>query len=372
DASIVELSSRIRNWPWFIGVAELERATRIAWERLSSLGASPREEASARQLEQLATIAAFRAEHLKARLSETLDVLAREGIGVVLLKGAALATTVYPSFIERPMGDLDLMVVPADAERAHRAARSVGWKWNEGAFPAARYDGHHHLPPLDDAAGTGVRLELHRGIAIEGHPFALSLDDLRERGRTVQIGGKSAWVPSPELLLLHEAVHFAWSHVLSFGSWRTARDVQLMARVGEVDWDRFVETARRHRAESCAYWTLSLARLLAGANIPETVLQNCRPRLGGVGQRLLERHFIYHLFPIEEEWPSERLRRSLWEKAIQPEQYGHGAKRPWEFDDRGPEVTLVADGAPAPAKVDRLGKLGIWARYFRAVSSLQS
>ena len=366
DASIVDLASRIGNWQWLIDVAELERATRVVWDRFRSLGVHPQPEANELRMENLATIAAFRAEHLKARLRETLAVLAREGIEVVLLKGAALATTVYPSFLDRPMGDIDLLVAPEAAERAHSAVRAAGWTWDEATFPRARYAGHHHLPPLDDAAGTGVRLELHTGIAIDGHPFALTLADMRPRWRAVPVGATSACVPCPEHLLLHEAVHFAWSHVLSFGAWRTARDVQLMAVSGTVDWDLFVEDARRHRAETCVYWTLLLSRLLAGAPVPDSVLERTRPQIGFLSQHILERHFVYHLLPIESDWPSQRLRRTMWERAIQPERYGHGARRPWEFDERGPEPDPTA--APQ-GDAPRMGsRLGVWARYVRALS----
>lgn len=370
DASIVELAPRVRDWPWLIAIAELERATRVTWERFHSLGVQPRPEASGVQMEQLATIAAFRAEHIRARLRETLEILAREAIEVVLLKGAALATTVYPSFIDRPMGDLDLLVAPDSAERAHLAVRAAGWTWDEASFPRARYAGHHHLPPLDDASGTGVRLELHTGIAIDGHPFALTLADMRARCRSVRVGDSAASVPCPEHLMLHEAVHFAWSHVLSFGAWRTARDVQLMALSGGIDWDLFADESSRHRANSCVYWTLRLARLLAGASLPESVLQRTRPQIGSLTQGLLERHFVYHLLPIEADWPSQALRRSLWERAIQPERSGHSATRPWEFDDRALEPTLPLSGwqAETARVTDRLARLAVWARYVRALS----
>jgi hypothetical protein len=370
DASIVELAPRIKSWPWFIAVAELERATRVAWERFVALGVQPDAQAGGLHFEQLATIAAFRAEHLRARMHETLDVLDREGIHVVLLKGAALASTVYPSFIDRPMGDLDLLVPPEDARRAHKIVQAAGWRWDQATFPFSRYAGHHHLPPLDDAEGTGVRLELHTGIASQGHPFSLDLAALRAHGRTLQIGSTTATVPSTEHLLLHEAVHFAWSHVLSFGAWRTARDVQRMSRVATLNWEVFVDETRRHRAESCAYWTLVLSRLLAGAEIPDSILARIKPPVGSLAQRILERHFIYHLLPIDVDWPSQRLRRSMWEKAMQPERYGHGTTRPWQFDDRRPEPAMPASAETdePPPSPNPMARLGRWARYVRALS----
>jgi len=365
DRDIVELAPRVRSWPWLIAVAELERATRVVWQRISSLGVEPVPPESKLQLEQLASIAAFRAEHLRARLQETIVELQREGIEFVLLKGAALANTVY-SFIERPMGDIDMIVAPSDAERAHAVARAAGWTWDAATFPVSRYAGHHHLPPLDDCAGTGIRLELHTGIAIEGHPFAIAFEELRSRGRAVQVGSATATVPSAEHLLVHECVHFAWSHVLSFGSWRTVRDVKQIAERKAIDWDAFLEETQRHRADSCAYWTLVLAQLLAGAEVPESVLDRTRPDVGPVKRRFLQRHFVYHLLPIEADWPSQKLRRAMWEAAIQPDRYDHGPRRPWELDERSPEPTsTMSEGARL---MNKLSRLGVWARYVRAVS----
>jgi hypothetical protein len=362
-------AERVSNWGWFVAAAELERATRIVWLRLSALGIVPRHDIAGQQLEHLGRIGGFHAEHLRERLAETVAALRHAGIDVVLLKGAALAHSAYDSFLERPMSDLDLLVPPESATRAHEVAQTVGWNWDRTTFPLSRYEGHHHRPPLDDAAGTGVRLELHTGIALDGHPFAISFDTLKTHGRRTLLGDADAIIPCAEHLMLHEAVHFAWSHVLSFGAWRTARDVRVLSAGGMLDWDAFARHAREHRADSCAYWTLTLARFLGGADIPDEILQAMRPRLSSLTHHVLKRHFVYHLLPIEEDWPSERLRRTMWEKAIQPERYGHGHMRPWELDTRGPETVPEGSAAAASQRPsDALGRLGVWARYVRALS----
>ena len=58
---------------------------------------------------------------LFAALDQALRALAARGIEVIVLKGAALAQTVYPSVALRPMGDLDVLVRPASVP----AARTV-------------------------------------------------------------------------------------------------------------------------------------------------------------------------------------------------------------------------------------------------------
>ncbi|MGQ0540088.1 MAG: nucleotidyltransferase family protein [Gemmatimonadaceae bacterium] len=371
DAAIVQTARSVRDWRIFLALAELERATSVAWGRLHALGAAPAGE-HAKHMQHLAMIAGFRAQHLEQRLRETVEAFAREGIDVVLLKGAALAATVYRSFIERPMGDLDLLVHKDVAERAHEIARECGWRWDAETFSPARYVGHHHLPPLDDGAGTGVRLEIHVGLAIAGQPFAISRDELRAHSRPVTIGNAAAQSPSVEYLLLHQAIHFAWSHIMSFGAWRMARDVQLIARQGTLDWDFFLDLARRHRAESCVYWTFKLAQVLGGARIPQRVLSATKPPLGAFKHRILERHFMYHALPVESDWPSERLREWLWASAIQPERSGHGRSRPWAYELMNSDVmpsTMRERRDPESTRLilDPRRRLSAWARYVRSL-----
>ena len=99
--------------------------------------------------------------HLEQLLAGALDTLARENIEVVLLKGAGLAATVYGSFTARPMYDVDMLLRPDDAPHAWNALRRAGWVHDEEECPPEFYASHYHLPPLDDAQGTGLAVELH-------------------------------------------------------------------------------------------------------------------------------------------------------------------------------------------------------------------
>src|SRR4029077_5476203 len=93
------------------------------------------------------------------------------GIEVTLLKGAALALTVYSRFSERPMADIDMMVEPTRAAEAHAILRKPGWTVAIASHPEDTWRDHHHLPPLADTAGSCLRLELHTAPLVPGHPF---------------------------------------------------------------------------------------------------------------------------------------------------------------------------------------------------------
>src|SRR3989454_3864660 len=110
----------------------------------------------------------FRSLHLEHVLHEILATLAARGIEALLLKGAGLAYTAYASFADRPMGDIDVLVRPEQAEEAWSLFRAQGWTWPSAQWPRERYSAHQHLPPLIQQSAGGARLEIHRDL-LPGH-----------------------------------------------------------------------------------------------------------------------------------------------------------------------------------------------------------
>lgn len=354
-------------WGRLLDLADRERATAIVWRRVRGHvpPSMPGEVRSS--FERMAMIADFSAGYVEQRIGETMAHLNARGIPGLLLKGAALAPTVYPSFADRPMSDIDIVVRDGDGDAAFAAFQEIGWRWDAAEYPLERYGKHHHYPPLVDARGMDVRLELHRELLVEGNPFGLRAADLFADGHEVPIGRGWAIVPSPEMLLLHTCIHYTWSHMMLFGAWRAFRDVTALANAG-VDWERVLELARRYRAESCCYWTFRLAERLTGATLPAWVME----RLGGATTRALagvcERHAAREMFPTPDRCPSQWLRRVLWEAAIQPDEAGHGGARPWLLDDMAPEnINPGAREGGGLRAFRQLTRMGAWFRYAGAI-----
>ena len=61
-------------------------------------------------------------------LERILRMLEAAGIPVIVLKGAALAQTIYPDIALRPMTDLDLLVLQKDLDRAVTLIRESGYQ----------------------------------------------------------------------------------------------------------------------------------------------------------------------------------------------------------------------------------------------------
>lgn len=369
DAEIGELLRTGRvNWAELLVLADNERATGVLWRRLREHPLPTLPDDQRAGFERVAMIADFTAGYLEQRIGETARALDARGIRPLLLKGAALAVSVYGSFAERPMGDIDLVVARYRAEEAFGVFREIGWRWDDALYPRARYRGHHHFPPLQDSRGMDVRLELHTELFVDGSPFDLTSAQLFASGREVTVGGSRMVIPSPEHLLLHTCIHFTWSHMMLFGAWRAFRDVGALAG-GAMDWDRFLAEARRNRAESACFWTLRLSERLAGVALPTEVMATLRASTSARWIGVCERHAAREIFPSGDGCPSQWLRRRLWEMSIRPDDSGHGSARPWLLDDMAPENVDPEQREGGVLRAARqLPRLGAWFRYLSALA----
>lgn len=341
-----------------------ERATSVAWDRLPAEVRASCPPEIAEGLDRLSDVGRFRQAQMMERLEQALALRPAGTAPPVLLKGAALARTCYADPAERPMLDLDLLVEPATAWEWHRRLRGAGWKWDEGRNPRTAFRRHHHLPPLELARGAVGVLEVHTGLFVPGHPFALDASELRKRSVERDIGGQRALVPEPACHLAYLGLHFAWSHMLSRAGWRTFRDVAALSGSGDFAWSDFVELARASRGAICCYWTLRLAARLAAVPVPGDVLEELRPAVPEPVLAALERHFALKLFSDTDGCPSATLDRLLWRLAMKTDR-AVAWSEPWALNDG-----LVV-GAEQPDGIRRalahLGNVPAWSRYARKV-----
>lgn len=258
-----------------------------------------------------------------------LTVFSDAGLDVVLLKGLAFQKAFCVSSRDRPSGDMDILLTPAEADRAWRLAQENGWQIH-GEFPVEQYARHHHLPPLVDK--IGLRLEIHTRLLSEPNPYGFDPDSVRRNARPLA-DRPGVLVPNPEDLLLHAAIHFAWSNTLKSGAWKTFRDINTLVEHQQVDWDRFVEIAGHHCRGPAVYWTLNLARIWAGIEVPGQVLDSLKPRRSAFLMKVLERHFATAFIPASNArgpGRSLRLNHKLFEFGLRPASGSERWNPPWE------------------------------------------
>jgi hypothetical protein len=334
DAALSRLLDSNLNWRKVVHLAHQEGATATLWHCLLRTGTDRVPHDVATQWKKLAMVSEFQMQHLERLLHESLDVLAGEGIEAMLLKGSALGYTHYSSFTDRPMGDLDLLVRHERAREAWSLLQAKGWTWPSERWPAALYTAHQHLPPLVSSRGGGACLEIHTELLPRSHPFQWPIADVWLRAQRLHVRGRPILVPDSLEQLLHVCVHFAWSHEMKWGGWRTLRDIATLTARGDVTWPRFVLLAQNSRTATCCYWTLRLARTYAGAAVPDDVLRALRPPRPEFLLRRLEHHYVLQLFAVGTRCPPETLSKTLWEVGIAPRWSHHGSARPWQGSER--------------------------------------
>ncbi len=352
-----------RNLDWLLlaRLAERENLLGVLWPALASSRASI-PDTVAQAMRRQARVSEFRMAALRGALERVVALLDDHDIPVMLMKGSALAVTHYASFAQRPMGDLDLLVRESQVQRAWDLLRAAGWE-PERTGADEFYREHQHLCPLVAPGGANVVVELHRCLLYPHGPFQLPEAEVWNSASPVDLGGRTAWVPAPEHLMLHLCVHFAWSHEMRFGLGRTVRDVAVLAPV--VDWDRLTALARATRAESSCYWTLRLAKVLGDVEVPPGVLASLAPRSPQWLRRALERIVTTEALDLQEAFvPSVWLGRWTWGLAIRPRASGHGSARPWNFRSEFGKYTQ----APPPASFARriggqIAMLPDWAHF---------
>lgn len=357
-SAVREALGRVEDWPGCTMLAERERALGILARAVAVAGGGVVDEPVGVMLRRLAMVEAFRMEGLRRRLAQSLEALAGAGVPVVLLKGAALAATVYDGFPDRPMSDIDLLVRPEHAEPALAALAAAGWSFDAVPAVHAFYEEHHHLPPARDERDRTLRLEVHTELCSPGHPFAFGAGDAWRGAREIRVDGAAALVPDDATQALHLCIHLAWSHGLSSGAWRTLRDLARLVARGRLDWDALVARARAARAARCCYWVLRLGASLGVLDVPAAVLRALRPRLPEPLLRLLTRHFALVLFSTGPGCPSVALRRTCWRIALAPRGPA-GRAVPW---GRGDDFIRLV-GAAAGAGSDGGSRGAAWRAY---------
>jgi hypothetical protein len=85
-------------------------------------------------------------------------------LGPVLLKGAALAVTLYPARELRPRGDLDLLLAPREAAEAARRLIQIGYRRHSSTIGGVQDDPGRHEQTFAHPDEGGVAIDLHRAF----------------------------------------------------------------------------------------------------------------------------------------------------------------------------------------------------------------
>ncbi len=214
----------------------------------------------------------------RPHLAALLRVFAEAQVDLLVLKGAALAETVYPRPSLRRFGDLDVLVRRADTGRARAVLEALGYIVDPLAWEDLGRGRDCQVNFFNHTDRASVVVELHTELINNDLFFGqFHVDDrgLWERARSVCLVGEAARTLGPEDQILHLCLHLA-GHYLAAP--QSLRDIAQVCSVSRVDWTLFIRLAQKAGAATVCFAGLFAAARLLETPVPPAVLDALAPR----------------------------------------------------------------------------------------------
>ena len=187
-------------------------------------------------------------------------------------KGPVLAQSAYGDLALRSFHDLDLLIAPADFERAKAALEEIGYRPAQELSPAVErlFLRTGYERSFDSVAGKNL-LELQWNLlpyfyAVDFAAADLRVEDLLARARQIELGAAEVPCLSVEdsllALCLHAAKHL-WTRLIWIA------DIAETLCSTKIDYALVVRRARALGIARIVGVSLRLAERLLGANLPE-------------------------------------------------------------------------------------------------------
>ena len=203
------------------------------------------------------------------QIQSATDALNDAGIPVILLKGHALARTVYPDPALRQSSDIDLLVQPHDIPASEEVLEKLGYVCPAKTFHLSQYEHHHETfsPP-----GKGLHIELHW---VTDHAYDLFpegwLDEAFSRRIPIRSDDLSCDTFSHADHLLYLAFHNIFQHWTMRLDW--VYDISRM--MGEFttqdDWKELGQQSVKLHIRIPLELSLTAASLWTGCELPAGV-----------------------------------------------------------------------------------------------------
>lgn len=250
---------------------------------LRTLDATGTSDPDAARMRGLRRHSLLRSMLVRASAAEAIGALTTAGIDVMVLKGAALASTVYDDAALRPMLDADLLLRPATVPAADRVVRSLGYQGRPVAESRHLVMRHGVNYTRADGAELDLHWMAHRALAPPGMsrtfprlPWdaGLAADEWWDRARTIELmRGVPVLAPSATDLLVHVCLHGAFGGFDARIRWVADADATLRAEGAAVDWDGLVDQAARRRVSHTLGDALHYLRQQQDLPVPGEVVE---------------------------------------------------------------------------------------------------
>jgi hypothetical protein len=255
-----------------------------------------------------------------------VEVLAEAGVEVILLKGADIRHRLYDDPVCRTMGDLDVLISPADLERVRTALEQHGYTLNPRdrdlcpGFNARFGWVACYRPPEDGALVTDVHWEIREA----GTFYRLPYGPLRARATSRDLDGVPALVLAPEHVIMHLCLHTF--DELENTTFLKISDLGRALQRFSLDWDLFLQDAARFRIQGPLWWIFREMAHWRPGLVPDGVLEKLSAYRPGWAEKFILRRqanskLVSSVMALWRHLPVETWPAYLWAKLWPSREY---------------------------------------------------
>jgi hypothetical protein len=198
------------------------------------------------------------------------DALCSVGLGMLALKGPALAIQAYGDLAARQSGDLDILIRPGDLPRIGRILAERGYRSRRHQSSAPDFGFFRCFEDQFEKQG-GVMIDLHLALVPIYFPFRPNHETVWRNAVAVELAGHRMQTLAPDDHLIFSIAH-ATKHGWAWASLRAMCDIAALTATGLVDWERGEWEMERLRCSRMLRLGALLAYAFAGAQVPAGVL----------------------------------------------------------------------------------------------------
>lgn len=264
------------DWTNFLQMAEYHGVEPLVYGTLSQVAPDLVPTESLAQLRRKVQVGSLLNRSLARELIKLCDEFALQGVPVIPIKGATLATVAYGDLGLRDFTDLDLLVPESSVEEAQAVLVTLGYESRDVVDEQGdeHDDGPHQVFVKRRAL---CRVDLQWMMAHQ--LFAFRLDRPEFWARRVSVAFENRMVPglAPEDLLILLCVHgskHAWEHL------KWVCDVaELLRTHPNLNWTSVMSSSSAWGCQRLVMMGLSIAHRLLDAPLPDEVLSRLEEEL---------------------------------------------------------------------------------------------
>ena len=285
------------DWNIFLKKARIEGVSPLVFSRLPGLAEHyDIPEYVAEELKKDYYLSATKNTLIFEELKKVLGLFNQRGIQVIVMKGAALAETVYGNPALRPMSDVDLLVKNEDLHQVDGLLKKLGYSPADRSVDDVDFTSTY-LTTLDyrNPAKNSPSFHIHwhfvnSTIPNESYINHIKMEDIWRDAVRTNIADIETWVMSPHHLLIHLSEHaLRVTHSLNKLSYFCDIDRAINYYGKSLDWDLLVRDTIKFNLNKMVYTTLYFSRFFIKAKVPEDVLLKLKPKRFGIPEKIFMR-----------------------------------------------------------------------------------